>query len=168
MAEIWSRFSAAAPWITPCAARNARRRTPSARQGRAQRYPRARRQSTARALKQHFILERIAEEEKIEDLPEDYDQEISLIAQQSGETPRRVRARIEKQGLMDTLRNQIIESKVLDLILSHAKFKDVAYKPEAVESEAIDRAAGGGDAEEIPEAQHDEGTSPEQPQQRRG
>lgn len=125
-------------------------------------------QSTSRALKQHFILERIAEEEKIEDLPEDYDHEIELIAQQSGETPRRVRARLEKQNLMDTLRNQIIERKVLEQILSHAKFKDVPYKPEALDAEAIDRAAAGGDAEEIPEAQHDEGTSPEQPQQRRG
>jgi trigger factor len=126
------------------------------------------RQSTARALKQHFMLERIAEEEKIEDQPEDYDFEIDLIARQSGETPRRIRAQLEKRGLMDTLRNQIIERKVLDLILSHAKFKDVPYKPETNESEAIDRAAGGGDAEEIPAAHHDEGTSPEQPQQRRG
>jgi trigger factor len=124
------------------------------------------RQSTARALKEHFVLERIAEEEKVADEPDDYDHEIELIAQQSGETPRRIRAQLEKRNLMDTLRNQIIERKILDLILSHAVFKDVAYKPEAVESEAIDRAAGGGDAEEIPEAHHDEGTSPDQPTQR--
>src|SRR4029078_12101363 len=67
--------------------------------------------STARALKEHFILERIAEEEKIEGEPQDYDDEIDLIADQSDETPRRVRARIEKKGLMDTLRNQIVERK---------------------------------------------------------
>ena len=34
--------------------------------------------STARALKEHFILERIAEEEKIEAVDADYDHEISL------------------------------------------------------------------------------------------
>src|SRR5690606_38891293 len=32
--------------------------------------------TTARALKEHFILERIAEAEGIEDTPEDYDKEI--------------------------------------------------------------------------------------------
>ena len=41
-----------------------------------------------------------------------------LIAEQSGESPRRVRARLEKQGLMDSLRNQIIERKVIELVLS--------------------------------------------------
>jgi trigger factor len=112
--------------------------------------------STARALKEHFILERIAEEEKVEDLPDDYDVEIGLIAQQSGESPRRVRAQLEKRNLMDTLRNQIIERKVIDLILEHARFKDVPYQPQQNESEAIDRAAGGGEAEEIPEAKHGE------------
>jgi trigger factor len=112
--------------------------------------------STARALKEHFILERIAEEEKIEDLPEDYDTEIRLIAAQSGESVRRVRAQIEKRGLMDTLRNQIIERKTIDLILEHATFKEVPYQLETAEAEAIDQTAGGGEESEIPEA-HAEG-----------
>ncbi|HEY4310600.1 MAG TPA: trigger factor, partial [Pirellulales bacterium] len=87
--------------------------------------------ATARALKEHFILERIAEDEKVEDLPEDYDLEIDLIAQQTGESPRRTRAQLEKRGLMDALRNQIIERKAIDLVLSHAKFKEVPYKSDA-------------------------------------
>ena len=53
-------------------------------------------QSTAKSLKEHFILERIAEKEGVEDAPADYDAEIALIAQQSGENPRRVRAQLEK------------------------------------------------------------------------
>ncbi len=111
--------------------------------------------STARALKEHFILERIAEDEKIEATPEDYQNETALIAAQSGESVRRVRARLEKGGMMDALRNQIIERKVIELVLSHAKFKDVPYKPEGTETEAIDTAAGGQDTEsEIPEAKH--------------
>ena len=99
--------------------------------------------STARSLKEHFILERIAEELKIEDTPEDYETEIELIAAQSGESVRRVRAHLEKRGLMDTLRNQIIERKVIEMILADAKFKDVAYELEAPEAEASDEAAGG-------------------------
>ena len=111
------------------------------------------RESTARALKEHFILERIAEDEEMEDLPEDYENEIRLIAMQSGETPRRVRARLEKGGGMDVLRNQIIERKVIELILAEARFNEVQYQPEGTKAEAIDRAAGGGERDsDIPEA----------------
>jgi len=117
-------------------------------------------QATARALKEHFILERIAEEEETKDEPGDYDEEIRLLAAQSGETPRRVRARLEKSGRMDVLRNQIIERKVIDLILAHAVFQDVPYRPETVEAEALDRSAGGGEPEsDIPEAKA-EGKAP--------
>jgi trigger factor len=107
-------------------------------------------QSTATALKEHFILERIAEEEKIDVVDGDYDQEILLIAAQSGESPRRVRAQLEKRGLMDVLRNQIIERKVLELVESQAKFKDEPYEPESVDTEAIAMAAGGGSGAAMP------------------
>jgi trigger factor len=110
-------------------------------------------QGTAAALKEHFILEKIAEEEKVEDAPEDYDAEIKLIAQQSGESVRRVRAQLEKRDLMDILRNQIIERKTIDLILAEAKFKDVPFEMEEVDTEAVEFSAAGGDEEEIPEAQ---------------
>lgn len=107
--------------------------------------------NTARSLKEHFVLERIAEEEKIDAEPSDYDDEIGLIAQQSSESPRRVRAQLEKRGLMDTLRNQIIERKVIERIMAHATFKDVPYEVESTDAEAVDQAAGG-EVVEIPEA----------------
>jgi trigger factor len=110
--------------------------------------------STARSLKEHFILERIAEEESIDAQEQDYEDEVALIALQSGEAPRKVRARLEKRGLWDVLRNQIIERKVIELVQSHAKFKDTSFKPDfGGETEAVDQAAGGGDQEsDIPEA----------------
>jgi trigger factor len=116
--------------------------------------------STARALKEHFILERIAEEEKIEAEPGDYDTEIDLIADQSDETPRRVRARIEKKGLMDTLRNQIVERKVIELIEQHAEFRDVPYNPQQDEVAALSYTAAGVASEAIPEAEHNDGINP--------
>ncbi len=106
--------------------------------------------STATALKEHFILERIAEEEKLDVDDADYDKEIFLIAAQSGESPRRVRAQLEKRGLMDVLRNQIIERKVLELVQSEAKFKDEPYEPEKTDTEALAMAAGGGTGGAIP------------------
>ncbi len=115
------------------------------------------REKTSQALREHFILERIAEEEDIEASDDDYDQEIALIAMQSGDTPRRVRAQIEKQNLMDALRNQIIERKVIDLVREHAKFKDVKRKPEDRDVvEAVDASAAGGEESQIPVAEHGE------------
>ncbi len=111
--------------------------------------------STARALKEHFILERIAEEEKIDAAEGDFEKEIFLMAMQSGESPRRVRAQIEKRGLMDVLQNQIVERKVLERVQGEAKFKDLPYEPSKVEAEAISMAAGG-DAGAIPEAENPE------------
>jgi trigger factor len=116
--------------------------------------------STKTALQEHFILERIAEDENIEAEPGDYDAEIALIAYQSREPVRRVRARIEKKGLMDALRNQIIERKVIALIQEHAKFKDTKYEPEVNETVPLDLALSGRAESEIPEAKHGGDTQP--------
>jgi len=114
--------------------------------------------STARALKEHFILERIAEEQSIADTAADYDEEIRAIAAQSGESPRRVRASLEKRGLMDVLRNQIIERKTLDVVTQNAKFTDTPFEFPRPDTDAIDHAVCGvvvGE-EEIPTAKHAE------------
>ena len=111
--------------------------------------------ATAQALKEHFILEKIAEVENIEASENDYDTEIMLIAAQQGETPRKIRAQLEKHNEMDILRNQIIERKVLDLIFSKATFTEVPYEIEGVTEEGIDHAAAGGDAD-IHEATEDD------------
>jgi trigger factor len=108
---------------------------------------------TARALKEHFILERIAEDQNIDATEEDFVKEIELLAEQNDESPRRVRARLEKQGAMDTLRNQIIERKVIDLIESKATFTEVPYTPPKTETSAIDFAVAGQQAI-IPEAKY--------------
>jgi hypothetical protein len=60
---------------------------------------------------------------------------------------------------MDTLRNQIIERKVIDLIMSHAHFKDVPFQFDTGDAEAVDQAAGGEEAE-IPDAQPAPSDSP--------
>lgn len=111
--------------------------------------------STANGLKEHFILERIAEEEGIEAAEGDFEKEIYLMAMQSGESPRRVRAQIEKRGLMDVLQNQIVERKVLERVREEAKFKDQPFQPEPLDIEAIHLAAGGEGAESIPSAQEE-------------
>jgi trigger factor len=109
---------------------------------------------TARALKEHFILERIAEEEKIDAEPGDYDKEIELIAEQADESPRRVRARLEKKGQIDSLRNQIVERKVIDLITGAATIQDSPYQPPKNDTSAVSFAIAGDGGASIPEAKH--------------
>ncbi len=111
--------------------------------------------STAAALKEHFILERIAEEENIDVEDGDYDREIFLISMQSGESPRRVRAQLEKRGLMDVLRNQIIERKVMELVKSEAKFQDEEFTPPQPTVEGVPFAVGGAEGD-IPQVTEEE------------
>lgn len=101
-------------------------------------------EKTETLLKEHFILERIAEEESVEDDPQDYEIEIARIAMQQNDSPRRVRARLERAGQMDSLRNMIIERKVIDLITEGATFKGTEYKTDQEpDSTALTYFAGG-------------------------
>lgn len=80
--------------------------------------------TTRKALKEHFVLDRIATDEKLEVTPDDMEREIYLMAMQQGESARRVRARLEKQGLMENLAAQILERKAIDIVLDSAKYED--------------------------------------------
>jgi trigger factor len=82
-------------------------------------------ESTAQALKEHFVLQKIAEDEKIDITDDDLNEEIERIAEQEGESPRRVRARLERDDLLDALAAEMIERTALDLILNSAEYEDV-------------------------------------------
>lgn len=81
--------------------------------------------STRQALKEHFVLDRIATHEKIEVTPIDIESEINMMAVQRGENPRKVRARLQKSGVIENLEAQIRERKAVDHILRSAQFEDV-------------------------------------------
>jgi trigger factor len=80
--------------------------------------------STAVALKEHFVLQKIAEQEKLEIEDADIDDEIDRIADQEGESPRKVRARLEKEDLIEALATELLERRALDLVLSTAEYED--------------------------------------------
>lgn len=115
------------------------------------------RESTINALREHFVLEKIAEDLKLEPSPKDYDDEIAMIAEQSDSSPRRVRSRLEKTGQMDALRNQIIERMVIKQIAEDAKVtdkEDDSFLSTKTVSSDIDFAIAGNYVD-IPEAKHD-------------
>lgn len=88
-------------------------------------------QSTAASLKEHFVLQKLAEAEKIDVDDDEIMDEIYDIADQTGESPRKVRAQLEREEMLDSLAAQIIERKALDLILDNAVYEDVPLDEEA-------------------------------------
>ncbi len=121
------------------------------------------RASTESALREHFILEQIAEEEKIEADESDYQAEIELIAEQSDTPARRVRARLEKQGQMDALRNQIVERKVIEMIVAAAKVTEEPVNKQAGDSDGdfavYHSVLASKNDDAIPQAKYDDKTA---------
>lgn len=85
--------------------------------------------TTRQALKEHFVLDKIATKENIEVTPVDIESEIQMMALQRGENPRRVRARLQKSGVIENLEAQVRERKAVDFILKSAVYEDVPYEP---------------------------------------
>lgn len=85
--------------------------------------------STSTALKEHFVLQKVAEVEKLEVEDADIDAEIDRIADQSGESPRKVRARMERDDLIEALATELLERKALDHILADAVYEDYELNP---------------------------------------
>lgn len=81
---------------------------------------------TQTALREHFVLEKIAEAMSIEPAETEYDEEIAMIAEQSDISPRQVRAKLERTGQMDALRNQILERTVINKITEAGKVTEIA------------------------------------------
>ena len=90
------------------------------------------------------------------------DAEIALIAQQSDVPERRVRARLEKQGQMDALRNQIIERKVIEMIVEAAKVTEETVSNAAADEDgefAVDHSVlAAKDDDAIPQAKYEDNT----------
>jgi trigger factor len=126
-------------------------------------------QTTENELKEHFVLQKIAEVENVDITEDDIDDEIERIAVQNDESPRRVRARLEKDDLMETLATEIIESKALDLILSSAEYEDVPLEHEegavgTVEEQAVPGKLQDPTAEPVAEKKEESSEEEERPE----
>ena len=100
--------------------------------------------ATRQALKEHFILDRVAEENDIEPTPGEIDREITLMAVQQGEPVRRVRSRLAKSGMIENLAAQLRERKAVDHLLEQAEYVDVPAKQrDADRIEAVEQSVCG-------------------------
>ena len=97
--------------------------------------------TTTQALKEHFVLDKIATVEEIECLESDIEREMLTMSFQSGEPVRRIRARLAKSGMIENLQAQLRERKAVDFILERAAFVDVPREPQKKQDQASARFA---------------------------
>ncbi len=125
-------------------------------------------ETTLRSLKEFFVLARVAESKELKVEEQDMEQEYASIAERTDDSVRRVRSRIQKEGLRDSLATEILERKAIDHILESAHVEDVPLVEEAG-IETLDHTATSGLAEPPPEEEEapveestaDEGTAGE-------
>jgi len=67
-------------------------------------------------VKASLLLDKIAEEEKIEVSDEEVNAEIEALANQSKQTPDAIRARLTRDGALDRIRNRIRSEKTLEFL----------------------------------------------------
>ncbi len=107
--------------------------------------------ATNLSLREHFILAKIAEAEELEVKPEDIENQIEVMALQADESPRKVRSRLDKDGLMGTLEIQILEQLAVDRALEFAEHENVPLEEKEEAEEAVDQAAAAGEEPGEPE-----------------
>lgn len=78
------------------------------------------RDAALREVKASLILEKIADQEKIEVSDEEVTGEIEALARQMKQTPDAVRARLTRDGALDRIRTRIRHEKTLDFLYSRS------------------------------------------------
>jgi trigger factor len=74
------------------------------------------RDQAAQEVKAALLLEKIAEEEKLEVSDAEIDREVEALAEQSKQTPEAIRSRLTRDGALDRIRSRIRNEKTLDFL----------------------------------------------------
>ena len=74
------------------------------------------RDQAVQEVKAALLLEKIAEEEKIEVGDDEIGNEIEALAKQTNQAPDAIRARLTRDGALDRIRNRIRNEKALDFL----------------------------------------------------
>jgi trigger factor len=74
------------------------------------------REQAVQEVKSSLLLDKIADEEKIDVSDEEIDKEIEGLAQQSKQTPEAIRARLTRDGALDRIRARIRNEKTLNFL----------------------------------------------------
>ena len=86
-------------------------------------------------LRGSLLLERVADEEKIEVSDQEIDDEINAAAESSRQSPEQVRAILTKQGGERSIAGRLRNRKALDFLVANARVTDKEWKDEKQEPE---------------------------------
>jgi len=86
-------------------------------------------------LRGSLLLERVADEEKIEVSDQEIDDEINALATASRQSPEQVRAILTKQGGERSIAGRLRNRKALDILVANARVTDEEWKEEKQEPE---------------------------------
>jgi len=101
------------------------------------------REDATQAVQKALLLGAIAKKEKVEVQEADVEKKLAEIASARGQNVARVRSEYEKESMMDSLRERILEDKTLDLLMSKANI---------IIQENVENASEPGAQEPNPEA----------------
>jgi trigger factor len=82
------------------------------------------RERAEKAVRWAFIMNRIAQLEKIQATDQDVDAEIARIAEAVNKAPAAVRANLTKENGLDSIKEQIENRKALDLVIASAQIRE--------------------------------------------
>jgi trigger factor len=77
-------------------------------------------------VKAELLLDRIATAEKIDATEEEVEKEIAHLAEHGGESATAMRARLTKQGTLDTMKSKLRSNKTIDWLYSSARIEKTA------------------------------------------
>ncbi len=101
-----------------------------------------RQQQRARAegdVRAEILLDRIATAEKIEISDEDLDAELTSAAERAGESAAALRARLTREGAVDTMKSKLRNEKTLDWLYQQTQVRVTPKSPENTESSQTSR-----------------------------
>ena len=74
-------------------------------------------------VKAELLLDRIASAEKIEVTDEELEKEIAAMAEHSGESATALRARLTKQGALDSMKSKLRSNKTIEWLYSNSRIQ---------------------------------------------
>lgn len=84
------------------------------------------RESANDEVRAAFLIDAIAEKEKVEVSDADLEKRLAEMAQSRDKSVPRLKAELQKEGRLESLKHQLREEKTLDLLLSRAKINEKA------------------------------------------
>src|SRR4051794_3107441 len=108
-----------------------------------------------RAIKADLVLEAVARSEELEVTPEELGGEIARLAQALGREPKEVAKNLDRSGQVVALAGDIIRSKALDVLVSHANVDTKTRSDSATADAETSTGSPNEDTEVDPSSDHE-------------